>query len=131
MRRVGVGCGGRVEELRARKEKLAVEFEHFVEFGGYVAADYVFDAYSGRLEFAGLFRVLICCLMSFGDRWRGGALGGQGRVETYLEQLCHFPSLLFRLCRVLLLYHAQAGYGELELHLELVLGWWLADNAGW
>jgi hypothetical protein len=40
--------------LRARKEEFAVEFEDFVELGGYVGPDDVFDAYSRGLEFAGL-----------------------------------------------------------------------------
>lgn len=39
----------------------------------------------------------------------------------YLEQLCHFSPLLFGFCCVLLLHHAEARYGQLELHFELVL----------
>lgn len=39
----------------------------------------------------------------------------------YLEQLCHFSSLLFRFCRVFLLDHAESGYGEFELDFEFVL----------
>ena len=37
-----------------------------MEFRGYVAPNYVFDAYSGGLKFAGLYGVLVHYLMSFG-----------------------------------------------------------------
>jgi hypothetical protein len=46
--------GGRVEELGAREEELAVELEHFVEFGGYVRSDDVFDADAGGFELPSL-----------------------------------------------------------------------------
>ena len=42
------------EQLGACEEEFAVEFENLVELGGYVAADYVFDAYSCGLELADL-----------------------------------------------------------------------------
>lgn len=51
------GCGrgrGLLEELGAREQEFAVEFEDFVELGGDVGADYVFDADAGGLDFAGL-----------------------------------------------------------------------------
>jgi hypothetical protein len=47
-------AGRAFEELRAREQEFAVEFEDFVKLGGYVGPDDVFDAYSGGLEFAGL-----------------------------------------------------------------------------
>lgn len=47
---------------------------------------------------------------------------GNENVCTYLKQLCHLPPLLFYFRRVFLLDHAETGYGEFELHFQLVLG---------
>jgi hypothetical protein len=43
-----------LEELGARKEEFAVEFEDFVKLGGYVTTDDVLDAYPCGLELANL-----------------------------------------------------------------------------
>jgi hypothetical protein len=50
------------EELRAREKQFAVEFEDFVQLGGYVGSDDVFDAYSGGLELADLNSMVSCLL---------------------------------------------------------------------
>ena len=40
------------EEAGAREEEFAVELEDLEEFGGYVAVNYVLDAYAGGFFFA-------------------------------------------------------------------------------
>lgn len=88
-----------------------------MELGGDVGADDVLDAYPRGLGLAGLERGrLSACVHCL------GMCGVLGRGEaTHLEELCHFPSLLLGFGCIFLLYHAQARYGQLELHFELVL----------
>ena len=43
-----------LKELGARKQKFAIQFENLVKFGSNIAADYIFDAYPSRLDFANL-----------------------------------------------------------------------------
>ena len=62
-----------------------------MQLGGDVGSDYVLDANSCGLDFAGF------------------------------EQLGHCPTLLFGYCFVFLLDHSQARDGELELNFELCL----------
>jgi hypothetical protein len=63
--RYGGRCGGcwrAFEQLGAREEQFAVEFENLVQFGGDVGADDVFDAYPRGLDLASLMEVLAACL---------------------------------------------------------------------
>lgn len=98
-----------------------------MQFGGDVGANDVFYAYPCGLYFAGLSRgpgqrVVVMVVV------RAVALGGgslrkqqSARKVAYLDELRHFSPLLLDLCAVLLLYHAQSRYGQLELYLQLSL----------
>lgn len=125
----GVGGRGLFEELGACEQEFAVELEDLVEFGGDVATDDVFDAYSCGLEFADLGTCQCCCCVrpsgSASKRMGSGAgvrtrklrkraaqLPGHRsisayRKRTHLKKLRHLASLLFRLRCVFLLHHAQ------------------------